>query len=262
MSTSAAASITSVLSDTSSGISLLTKFHQEESSSSHFTIKQGLLYYKDRLFIPQETGLRPIILQKLHATPIGGHSGNKGTLTRISSSFAWPNLSVDVKDFISKCEVCQQNKYPTHKQNGLLQPLPIPHQVWEDISMDFITHLPPSYGKTTIWVVVDRLTKYCHFFALSMKFSAATLDSLFLTEVYKLHGMPRTIVSDRDMLFVSQFWRELFRLQVTTLAFSSAYYPQTDGQTEVTNRILETYLRCFVSDNPKIWVSFLPLAEY
>ena len=139
------------------GISLLTKFYQDDSGRSQFAVKQGLLYYKDRLFIPQETGLRSAILQELHSTPVGGHSGNKGTLTRIASSFAWPNLSLDVKDFISKCVVCQQNKYSTQKQNGLLQPLPIPHQVWEDISMDFITHLPPSHGKTTIWVVVDRL---------------------------------------------------------------------------------------------------------
>lgn len=128
--------------------------------------------------------------------------------------------------------------------------------------MDFITHLPPSQGKTTIWVIVDRLSKYSHFIALPGKFSAATLAPIFLAEVYRLHGMPRSIVSDRDRVFVSKFWRELFRICGTSPKFSSAYHPETDGQTEVTNRTLETYLRCFVSDAPKRWVQFLHLAEY
>jgi hypothetical protein len=230
--------------------------------NSPLTVRNGLLYSKDRLFIPLETLLRPSIIHEMHATPTGGHSGVKGTLTRVAASFAWPRMAREVQDFVQQCTVCQQSKYSTQKQSGLLQPLPIPQQVWEDISMDFITHLPASHGKTTIWVIVDRLTKYAHFFALPPKFSAATVASLFLTEVYKLHGMPRTIVSDRDRLFISQFWKELFRLQGTTLAYSSSYHPQTDGQTEVTNRILETYLRCFVCDTPRLWVNFLALAEH
>lgn len=145
---------------------------------------------------------------------------------------------------------------------GLLQPLPIPVNVWEDISMDFITHLPPSNGKSVIWVVIDRLTKYAHFLALPSHFSAATIAPIFLSEIYKLHGMPKTIVSDRDRVFISHFWRELFRLMGTTLAYTSAYHPQSDGQTEVTNHILETYLRCFVGDSPHLWAKFLHLAEY
>lgn len=145
---------------------------------------------------------------------------------------------------------------------GLLQPLPIPTQVWEDISMDFITSLPPSQGKTTIWVIVDRLSKYAHFVALPAQLSVAALVPIFLSEIYCLHVMPKSIVSDKDQLFLSKLWRGLFRLSGTTLAFSSAYHPQSDGQTEVTNRILETYLRCFVSDAPKKWTQYLHLAEY
>ncbi|KAJ1398529.1 Ribonuclease H-like superfamily [Sesbania bispinosa] len=135
-------------------------------------------------------------------------------------------------------------------------------RVWDDIFMDFITHLPPSYGKATIWVVIDRLSKFAHFIALPSQFSAATLAPVFMTEIYRLHGMPKTIVSDCDRVFISKFWRELFRLSGTTLAFSSAYHPQTDGQTKVTNRILETYLRCFVSDEPRRWFQYLYLSEY
>lgn len=128
--------------------------------------------------------------------------------------------------------------------------------------MDFITNLPPSNHKTTIWVIVDRLTKFAHFIALPVSFTATSLAPIFISEIYKLHGAPKTIVSDRDRIFVSQFWRSLFKHLGTTLSFSSSYHPQTDGQTEVLNRCLETYLRCFVSDEPHLWVRFLSLAEF
>lgn len=110
--------------------------------------------------------------------------------------------------------------------------------------MDFITNLPSSANKTVIWVVVDCLTKFAHFVSLPTHFSAQYLASVFLAEIYRLHGVPKTIVSDRDRIFISKFWRELFKALGTTLSFSSSYHPQTDGQTEVLNRCLETYLKC------------------
>ncbi|MCI30016.1 transposon TF2-1 polyprotein, partial [Trifolium medium] len=148
----------------------------------------------------------------------------------------------DVKQFVNSCDVCQHNKYNTHAPYGLLQPLPLPQQVWEDISMDFITNLPTTHNKSVIWVVVDRLTKFAHFIALPTNFTAVSLAPVFISEIYRLHGAPKTIVSDRDRVFVSQFWRALFKSLGTTLAFSSSYHPQSDGQTEVLNRCLETYL--------------------
>jgi hypothetical protein len=244
------------------GQALITKFQGQTNMQSPFAVHQGLLYYHTRLFIPLETTLREQLLTEFHSTPLGGHSGVRGTIARLAASFAWPHMAKDVQQFVQQCSVCQQHKYPTHKPYGLLQPLPIPQQVWEDISMDFITHLPSSHGKSTIWVVVDRLSKYAHFIPLPPHYTAVSLASLFISEIYRLHGMPKTIVSDRDRIFISRFWKELFKLNGTTLCFSSAYHPQTDGQTEVTNRILETFLRCFVCDSPKAWVTFLPLAEY
>lgn len=128
--------------------------------------------------------------------------------------------------------------------------------------MDFITGLPVSMGKTSILVIVDRLTKAAHFVGLPSHLNAQKLAAIFTIEFIRLHGFPRSIVSDRDPLFLSKFWLELFALNKTTLAMSSAYHPQTDGQTEVLNRCLEDYLRCFVNDEPKRWYHYLPWAEW
>ncbi|CAM8957386.1 unnamed protein product [Rhodiola kirilowii] len=127
--------------------------------------------------------------------------------------------------------------------------------------MDFITQLPKSHGLSAIMVVTDRLTKYAHFIGLPGGFTAESVARSFVKEICRLHGLPTKIVSDRDPVFMSRFWRDLFKLQDTTLATSSAYHPQTDGQTEVVNRCLEDYLRCFVAENQTTWAEFLPWAE-
>jgi hypothetical protein len=246
----------------SAGTKLMQKAVSDPKMQQKFQIKGGLLYFKDRLFIPTETDLHASLLQEFHSSPAGGHSGIQATLARLSASFYWPGMHKDVKQFVNACAVCQHNKYSTQSPYGLLQPLPLPQQVWEDISMDFITHLPLTHNRSCIWVIVDRLTKFAHFIALPTSFTAASLAPIFITEIYRLHGAPKTIVSDRDKVFVSQFWRALFHHLGTSLAFSSSYHPQTDGQTEVLNRCLETYLRCFVSDEPHLWLRFLALAEF
>ncbi|KAE9622106.1 putative nucleotidyltransferase, Ribonuclease H [Lupinus albus] len=128
--------------------------------------------------------------------------------------------------------------------------------------MDFIGGLPRVKGKDIIYVVVDRLSKYAHFFTLGHPYSAKEVAMVLLKGVVKLHGFPVSIVSDRDPLFLSLFWKELFKLAGTQLRMSTSYHPQTDGQTEVTNRCLETYLKCFVGPKPKQWVDWLHWAEY
>ncbi|KAL4581633.1 hypothetical protein LXL04_006159 [Taraxacum kok-saghyz] len=171
-------------------------------------------------------------------------------------------MKSDVKDFIHQCHTCQTTKSPNHKPYGLLQPLPIPQAPWHDISLDFITHLPPSNGKSSISVIVDRLTKFSHFIALPSKYTAASLATVFLKDIYRFHGLPKSILSDRDPLFLSHFWIQLFKQLGTKIRHSSAYHPQTDGQTEVVNRCLESYLRAFACDEPKSWHRYLYLAEF
>ncbi|CAM8997673.1 unnamed protein product [Rhodiola kirilowii] len=128
--------------------------------------------------------------------------------------------------------------------------------------MDFITQLPPSTGHSAIMVVVDRLTKYAHFSKLKGGYTAADVALVFIRDIIKLHGFPASIVSDRDPIFLSKFWKALFKQQGTLLVYTTVYHPQGDGQTEVVNRSLEDYLRCFVSDHQRDWVTLLPWAEF
>lgn len=144
---------------------------------------------------------------------------------------------------------------------GLLQPLKTPEVVWNEITMDFITRLPKSKGFDAIFVVVDRLSKYAHFALLKHPYTAKSVADVFVREVVRLHGIPISIVSDRDPIFMSSFWQVLFELQGTKLYMSSAYHPETDGQTEVTNCCLEAYLQCFSVEQPQTWSHWLPWAE-
>lgn len=148
------------------------------------------------------------------------------------------------------------------RQPGFLQPLPIPEQAWVYITMDFIVKLPNSKGKDTIWVIVDRLTIYGHFIALSSPLTSSSLAQVFIDVIYRLHGLPNYVVSDRDPLFTSTFWKELMEKQGIQQQLSSVNHPQTDRQTERVNLRLEFYLRCMCGQFPKKWNEWIPLAEW
>jgi transposase InsO family protein/ribosomal protein L21E len=241
---------------------LLTALAVSPDTLGHYTLKTGLIRYKGRVWIGNDTSLQLQIMSAMHDSPIGGHSGFPVTYRRIKQLFYWSSMKNSIKDYVASCSICQQSKSDRSKYPGLLQPLPVPDQAWDVISMDFVEGLPRSANANTILVVVDTFSKYAHFITLLHPYSALKVAQLFVDSVYKLHGLPLAIVSDRDRIFTSRLWHELFRLAGTTLKMSSSYHPQTDGQTERINQCLETFLRSFVHACPFKWSSWLSVAEY
>jgi hypothetical protein len=167
-----------------------------------------------------------------------------------------------VSNFVQSCIVCQQAKPDRMKSPGLLQPLAVPEGAWQVVTMDFVDGLSLSGSANCILVVVDKFTKYAHFLPLKHPYTAMSVAKVYMDHVYRLHGLPVSIVTDRDSIFTSNLWRELFALAQVQLNMSSAYHPQSDGQTERVNQCMETFLRCFASGCPKKWLQWLPLAEY
>jgi len=160
------------------------------------------------------------------------------TYHRLKRYFSWKGMKKDVDSYITQCAICKQAKHSHTHPAGIPQPLPIPAGVWRDLSMDFIEGLPKSEGYYVILVVVDRLTKFSHFLPVKHPYTTVTIAQQFLDNIVKLHGLPRTIVTDRDTIFVSNFWKELFKLYKVNLNLTTAYHPQSDGQIERVNQCL------------------------
>jgi hypothetical protein len=184
---------------------ILEKWNSNSLDLTKYSMHNGLLLYKGRILLGDNQQLKSQVLQFLHCDPMAGHSGYERTMQRARRDFYWKGMKKELKTYIRECSVCQQNKYDTSSPAGLLQPLPIPARVWTDISLDFVEGLPNSHGYSVILVVVDRLSKYSHFSALSHPFTAAKVAQVFVANVFKLHGMPSSVVSDRDPVFTSAF---------------------------------------------------------
>ena len=176
--------------------------------------------------------------------------------------FYWKGLTNWINDYVRSCDECQHNKSPRHARFGLLQPLQVPFAAWTSISTNFITQLPESQERTQIMVVVNRFTKMAHFIGLEQNATAKNVANVFLREVCKLHGLPTEIISNLDAKFSGEFWESLCKSLNIKRRMSTAYHPQTDGQTERTNQILEGYLRNFVNYDQNDWYQLLPLAEH
>ncbi|KAH0671271.1 hypothetical protein KY285_023835 [Solanum tuberosum] len=241
---------------------LLTLLAVDSHGPNLWHYSAGILRKKGKVYVGSHGTLRQQLISSFHDTPIGGHSGQLGTLKRLSQLFYWPKMKLMVNDYVSSCDVCHKNKDDDAAYPGLLQPLPVPNQAWFHTNMDFVEVLPKSKSKDVILVVVDRFTKYAHFIALSHLYTAATIASVFWKRIHSLHGTSESIVTDRDKVFLSNFWRALFNLLGTQLNYSSAYHSKSDGQIKRVNRCLENYLRCMVASRPNQWKQWLSAAEW
>ena len=229
---------------------LLQKLVSSGGHDGKFSLKSGLLRVDKCIWVGADPKLQHTIVSAFHNSPIGGHLGFPVTFKRVRQLFRWQGMRSCIKQYVSNCTICQQAKPERIPYPGLLQPLPVPGLTWEMVTIDFVEGLPVSRQYNCLMVIIDKLSKYGHFVPLHQPFTAVTVAEAFLNTVYRLHGMPLSIVSDRDRIFTSQFWKELFQKAGVLLRMSTARHPQTDGQTERVNQQVECFLRCFVSAHP------------
>ena len=235
----------------------------KEGKARRFWVQEGLVYTKgNRVYVPRVDNLRRELLKECHDSLWAGHPGIHRTLALVERAFYWPKMGIDVEEYVRTCLTCQQDKVEQRKPVGLLEPLPVPERPWESISLDFISSLPPVGGLGSILVVVDRFSKYATFIAAPLHCSAEEAARLMMKGVVKYWGVPHNIISDRDARFLGRFWTELFKLLGSKLYFSTSLHPQTDGQTERINSLLEQYLRHYVSANQRDWVKLLDIAQF
>ncbi|GJP49627.1 hypothetical protein CLOM_g8813, partial [Closterium sp. NIES-68] len=233
--------------------------HQQHATAT------GPYFYKRgtyRIWVPGYDLLRTLLIQESHDNPTSGHFGVDNTTNMLQRNYYWPNMADDVRKYVSSCAACQIMKSSHQRAAGLLQPLDPPERPWQHVTMDYVTGLPagPS-GNDAILVVVDRLTKMAHFIACQQTITAEQTAQLFIANIIRLHGLPSAVISDRDPKFTSNFWRHLWDQFGTKLQFSSAYHPQTDGQTERVNQTMEQLIRTTCTE-PSTWEKSLPLLEF
>jgi hypothetical protein len=234
------------------------KHKQKLPDYMHFTDDVLMIY--ERIYVPPNCRLE--VLKLCHDSLLAGHPGVAKTIALILRTYWWSNVRRSVKNYVSSCEICSRAKSSRKMPSGLLKPLPVPDQPWKSISMDFIVDLPKVNQFDAILVVVDRFSKQAHFIPCNKKVTAQELAKIYIENVFKLHGIPSDIVSDRGPIFTSNFWREFSKLLNIELNFSSAFHPESDGQTERVNQILEQYLRCYLDYQQTNWIDLLPLAEF
>src|SRR2546421_8980630 len=214
--------------------------------------KDGILRNGGRVFVPRQRALIDELLRVYHDDQFSGHWGVEKTLELIQRKFYWIGITKDVREYIQICPVCQRKAISHHKPYGSLQPLPQPNEVWREIALDFITGLPESrkglQAYNTILTVVDRKSKMARFIPTRDDLNATQFAELFHEEIELRFGSPRGIVSDRDSHLTSDFWAEVCRYSLIKRRMSMAFHPQTDGQSEVLNRILEDYLCSYTNE--------------
>lgn len=238
----------------------------EAKTRGGFHLDNGLLYtLSGRLYVPRasDSTLRTRLLAEAHDAPASGHLGRDKTYERLARYFYWPGLHHEVAVYCNTCHICQRMKPSNKNKIGLLQPLPAPSRPWESISLDLITDLPETKnGNTACVTFVDRFTKMIHIWPCKTQVSSEDMVNIFLQAVFRLHGVPREIVSDRDPRFTAAFWSQMFKRLGTKFNMSTSNHPQTDGQSERANRTIEEILRCYVSPYHDDWDEHLATVEF
>ncbi|WKA08967.1 hypothetical protein VitviT2T_026647 [Vitis vinifera] len=223
----------------------------------------GGIHFLNKLCVPNDAQVKEEVMKEAHHSRFTVHLGETKMYHDLKRQYWWQGMKRDISQFVSKCLTCQQVKVEHQKPAGLLQPLPIAEWKWDHVTMDFVTGLPRTpQSKDSVWVIVDRLMKSAHFLPMSITDSVIVLSKLYVKEIVRLHGVPLSIVSDRDPRFTSQFWQSLQKALGTKIKLSSAFHPQTDGQSERVIQILEDMLRACVMDFKGNWVEHLPLIEF
>jgi hypothetical protein len=236
---------------------------KEEKAPRFSADEQGMLWYKKRLCILEIKEIRELILCKAHDSAYSIHLGSTKMYHDLKSKYWRYGMKRAIAEYVALCDNCQKVRAERQRPGGLLQPLKIPEWKWEEISMDFIVGLSKTQsGYDSIRVIVDHLSKVAHFIPVKTTYKGSKLAELYIARIVCLHGVPKKIVSDRGTQITSKFWEKLHESMDTKLNFSSAYHPQTDGQTERINQILEDMLRaCALKDNQS-WDKCLPYAEF
>ncbi|KAF8752476.1 hypothetical protein RHS01_07693 [Rhizoctonia solani] len=251
-------------------LEIVTEFLTEDADNAPPSIRKAyrdydweeeLLWYRGKLVVPDSESLKERILKEFHDSPLAGHPGQQRTLKLISRSYWWPGMKSSAKEWVECCPTCQANRR-ARVPTIALKPLEVPPFPFHTISYDFITGFPKSNGYNAILVVIDSFSKFGHFIPTTKKVTAKGLAELFITHVWKSHGLPVRTVSDRGTTFTGKFLRALYQRLGIKPSFSSAYHPESDGQTERVNQFIEFYLRSYVASDHSDWASWLPLAEY
>ncbi|KAJ9519121.1 hypothetical protein QJQ45_007673 [Haematococcus lacustris] len=218
---------------------------------------------KDLVVVPNVPELREHILHEMHDAAYAGHVGMTKTLERVTRVFWWNTVRADVRDYVGTCDACQRDKSSNSKPGGLLRPLTVPGYRWEHVSMDLVTKLPTgTHGYDAICVIVDRLSKMVHFVPCKEAMNAMAFTRLFINNVFRLHGLPAEVLTDRGAHFNNKFWHAVKKLLGMKTNMSTAYRPQSDGQTERYNRVLEEMLRHYISPTQADWPDHRALAEF
>src|SRR6266516_3232293 len=224
---------------------------------------RGVVFFQNRLVVPKKQNLRRLILKEAHESPLTIHPGSTKMYQDLRQRFWWTRMKREIAQYIASCDFCRRVKAEHQRPAGTLQPISIPEWKWDHVEMDFVTGFPKSQnGNDAILVIIDRLSKFAHFLAVKETITASQLATLYMSRIVSLHGIPLVISSDRGSLYTSRFWASFQESMGTHLSFSTAFHPQSQGQGEHVNQVLEDMLRACVISIGKKWEESLPYTEF